>query len=125
MTNDRRGFTIVEVMVAVLILTIGIIALAGASGLTHRMLGQGRMSTVASELAVQRLEVLRATAEGTATPCASAAFATGTATVQNVALRWEVPSSGDLRTVRVIATYRTPAGGTRRDTVATYIRCTP
>lgn len=55
----RRGFTLVEVMVAIAILTIGLMALMG---MTMRFAGAGarsRQMVAATELAVSRLEQAR------------------------------------------------------------------
>lgn len=61
-TRARRGFTLIEVMVAIAILTVGLMALMG---MTVRFAGAGarsRQMLAATELAVSRLEVARNTA---------------------------------------------------------------
>ncbi len=60
--RGRRGFTLVEVMVAIAILTVGLMALMG---MTVRFAGAGarsRQMLAATELAVNRLELARNTA---------------------------------------------------------------
>ena len=59
MTN-RHGFTIVEVLVAVMVLSVGIMGLVTTAGLVTRMIGQGHRYTEASTLASERFEILRA-----------------------------------------------------------------
>jgi len=110
----RRGFSLVEVMISVVVLTVGILALAGTSGAITRMISQGGQ-LAASALAVEgRIDILRAT------PCAS--LAGGSATQGQYALTWTVASSGFLRTVNVTVSYNT-GRGTRTDTYQSTISC--
>lgn len=60
MRRDTAGFTIVEILVAVLILTVGLLGLVTTAGLVTRMIGQGQRYTEASSLATERFEILRA-----------------------------------------------------------------
>jgi prepilin-type N-terminal cleavage/methylation domain-containing protein len=55
----ERGFTIVEVLVAIMILSVGLMGLVTTAGLVTRMIGQGHRFTEASALANERIEVLR------------------------------------------------------------------
>lgn len=57
----RRGFTLVEVIVAMTLLTAGLIALIGMTGRFARAGGRSRASLTATELAVERLEQARNT----------------------------------------------------------------
>jgi prepilin-type N-terminal cleavage/methylation domain-containing protein len=57
--KTERGFTIVEVLVAVMILSVGLMGLVTTAGLVTRMIGQGHRFTEASALANERIEVLR------------------------------------------------------------------
>jgi len=57
--QDTRGFTVIEVLVAMLILGVGITALVGSSALVTRQIGRGRILTIATEIGNQRLEKLR------------------------------------------------------------------
>ena len=56
----EQGFTIVEVIIAVLVLTIGILGLVTSAALVTRMIGRGQRSAVAAQYAQRRLEMLRA-----------------------------------------------------------------
>ena len=49
-TNRQReaGFTIIEVMIAVVILTVGLLGLTATSALVTRMLGRGQRSEISS-----------------------------------------------------------------------------
>jgi prepilin-type N-terminal cleavage/methylation domain-containing protein len=125
-TNDTRGFTVVEVLVAVLVLGVGITALVGSSALVTRQIGRGRILTIATEVANQRLERLRLLARpfnGVAA-CAQAGFASSAApdTVRSVVESWTVSGAGNSRTVTVTVTYpRT--GGTSTFTLNTIVGC--
>ncbi|HWE44261.1 MAG TPA: prepilin-type N-terminal cleavage/methylation domain-containing protein [Gemmatimonadaceae bacterium] len=55
----RRGFTIVEVMVAIVILSIGILALAATAGVVVRQMTGAVHQSVASTIAYSRMERIR------------------------------------------------------------------
>src|SRR5256884_7453757 len=55
----EEGFTIVEVIVAILVLTIGLLALVTSAALVTRMIGRGQRSAVSAQYAQRRLEMLR------------------------------------------------------------------
>ncbi|MGH7672329.1 MAG: type IV pilus modification PilV family protein [Gemmatimonadales bacterium] len=58
--RGERGFTIVEVLIAIVVLTVGLLGLVTTAALVTRMIGQGQRSAVAATFAGQRLEILRA-----------------------------------------------------------------
>jgi prepilin-type N-terminal cleavage/methylation domain-containing protein len=123
--HRRRGFTMVEVMVALVLLTVGVMALVGSSAMVSRMIGKGRGSTIAVQVATARLERLRRVAASTVPRCASPEFANGSATTAGVAERWVVSpleGPGLSRRVSVILTYR-DARGPVRDTLHTVLLC--
>ncbi|MGH7591050.1 MAG: prepilin-type N-terminal cleavage/methylation domain-containing protein [Gemmatimonadales bacterium] len=116
------GFTITEVLVAIIILAIGILALAGGSTAATKMLSQGERSTWAAAVASARIEALRRVANRTVPRCTDAAFASGTATTRGVSEAWTVPSTGTARVVLEVVTY-VKFRGTISDTIATIIGC--
>jgi prepilin-type N-terminal cleavage/methylation domain-containing protein len=61
----RSGFTIIEVLVAVTILAVGVVALAGSSAAVTRMIGRGKIDTRAAQLATQQVEAMRLAAYST------------------------------------------------------------
>ena len=122
-SNSKAGFTIVEVLVAIVVLSIGVIALMGSTALTTRMIGQGRRTTMAMEVASRRLETLRMIANATTPACTGGAFASGgPITTDGVTETWVVPGAGTSRAVSAIVTYAR-AGGTYTDTLQTVIWC--
>lgn len=123
MKPARSGFTLVEVLVAVVVLAIGVVALAGTSGLVTRMIGRGKIDTRAVQVASQRLEGLRLAAYSTTPRCTAAGFANGgPATADGVTSAWVVPNAGPARTVTVTVSYNTPRG-LRSETLTTIIEC--
>ena len=129
MNQRERGFTLIEVMLAVVLLTIGVMALAGSSALVSRMIGKGKESTIAVQVATARFEKLRTIAASTATPCSAAGFASGNAAASaatgGVSETWTVgpaPAAGTGRDVTVYVTYRNNRG-TVTDTITTTFLC--
>jgi len=120
-SHGEAGFTIVEVVVAMLIMTTGLLAIAAGSGSVFRMLGSGRRSTLAATIAQARLETLRRDANRTSPRCTSLTAGTATPS-QGITERWLITTSGSTRTLTEIVTERTPRG-TSTDTVLAIIEC--
>lgn len=123
MTRNREGFTILEVLVAVLVLTVGITALVGSAAIVTRMIGQGRRTTQAAQRAERRLEILRQTALSATPQCTG--LAGGTATSAGITETWTVTtpaSPPQSRVLQVIVSYPRIRGNAV-DTLATSIRC--
>ncbi len=121
--GTRAGFTIIEVMIAVIILGVGVIALVGASAMVTRMIGAGKHSTEAVEVANSRIEQLRRLAYSTTPPCTHGSFAAGTATGPGYRESWTITSQANsIRIVTDSVVYRT-AGGERPFALTTRILC--
>jgi type II secretion system protein I len=111
MKRWHAGFTLIEVLLALVVLAIGILALTGSSSLVTRMIGRGKMETLAALAASTRIEALRATAAATVPRCTSPEFASGGPDIENgLSQSWTVSGSGQLRRVRVTVTYLTVKG---------------
>ncbi|MGH7590319.1 MAG: prepilin-type N-terminal cleavage/methylation domain-containing protein [Gemmatimonadales bacterium] len=122
MSDTRSGFTITEVMIAVVILGVGVLALAGGAAAATRMLGQGQRTTNAAAVGAARLERLRRAANATNPRCTNGSFASGNATTNGVVESWAVPTTGIARTVTEVVTYR-KYNGSITDTLATIVSC--
>jgi len=121
MTASRAGFTLVEVVVAIVILSVGVVAVAGTFGSSARLVGQGWRFTRAATVASERLETLRRQANSTSPRCT--ALASGTATsAGNITTTWTVTTSGSLRNIVLIVRAPRP-GGQSVDTVRTSLEC--
>ena len=120
MKSDTRGFTLVEVLIAVVILSVGVLGMVGSAGLVSRMIGQGKRNTQAAIVAMQRMETIREQALSTNPRCT--ALANGTATTNGVSENWRVTGSGRSRRIRLIVTYPTNRG-VATDTVNTVVGC--
>jgi prepilin-type N-terminal cleavage/methylation domain-containing protein len=122
-TRNARGFTLVEVLVAVMVLTVGVTALVGSSALVTRMVGRGQTETRAAEAATRRIEGLRLLAYATTPRCTNGGFASGgPSTVNGMRERWIVPTTGTVRQISDTVTHRT-ARGTHTDVLTTFIQC--
>ena len=120
MKRATAGFTLVEVLVAVVVLGIGIIAMAGTSGMVTRMIGRGKMATRAWQAATRKVEELRLAAYSTSPHCTAGAFASGGPVVANgVTTSWVVAGG----TVTVTVSFKTTRGGVHTDVLTTLIDC--
>ena len=84
--RSPEGFTLLEVLVALVVLSIGILGLAANAALVSRLVGDGSRLTLAATVATARLEQL------SALPCAS--VASGTAVTRGVEERWTTSPVG-------------------------------
>jgi prepilin-type N-terminal cleavage/methylation domain-containing protein len=117
-----RGFTVVEVLLALVVLVVGVLALVGSSALVSRMIGQGREATRASQAAAGRLEWLRQLARSSSPPCTDPQFGSGDSVSSGVNLRWVVPAAGAVRQVVLAVEYRIPRGMVH-DTLLAVLLC--
>lgn len=119
------GFTIVELLVAVTVLAIGVLAVASGVMFSTRNLNRSRLATQASIQGVSKLEELLSYANATSPLCLSPKFASSVTPVvsNNVSLTWTVPATGVLRTVQVFATYRLAVTGQRTDILTARVVC--
>lgn len=125
MRAGRGGFTLIETLIAIVILSIGLLAMAATSGAITTTLTGARFATTASQRAALTMEELRVAAHSTVMPCTSGTFASSASSVvvQGVTVSWVVPATGGLRQVRVITQYPIGRGRTKTDTLTTQIRC--
>jgi prepilin-type N-terminal cleavage/methylation domain-containing protein len=122
-SRTRSGLTLVEILIALVVLAVGIVALAGGSGLVSRMLGQGKVETHAAEVASRRMERLRLAAASTTPRCTAPDFKSGGPVIgSGLTESWVVPPSGQVRQVRVTVSYLTVRGA-RSAALETRIEC--
>jgi Tfp pilus assembly protein PilV len=101
------GFSIVELVIAVIILAVGVLGLAGTTALVVRQVTLADVNTERSAALQTVIERIRATNTNTITP--------GSQTIGSYAVSWTITDSTNLsRTVRVITT----GPGLRKDSAA-------
>jgi Tfp pilus assembly protein PilV len=92
-----RGFTVVEVVVATLVLTVGVLALAGTAAAVSRMERWGQHRGESAVAATARLEQLRSGGCGSLT--------SGRDSTGRYRLQWTVATAGALRSVALTVSY--------------------
>ena len=125
MKSNRSGFTIVELLISITVLSVGLLALGGGIGKVTQTLQGSRISTEAVQVATRRMDRLRAASRSTPAPCTSSTFASSAAPVTSAGITqwWDVQPSGSIRRVRVMVSYPLSRGKTKTDTLATNISC--
>jgi len=124
MSRRDAGFSLVEVLVAIVILSIGLLALAQSSGAVTTMIGRSQQDSEAAATAQARIESLRLTANSTTPKCTSLASGSATGPAAGTTTAWTVSGTGASRTVVVTVTYRIGGGrGTRTETIQTILGC--
>ena len=120
----EKGFTLIEVLIAVTVLSIGVMALVGSSAMATRMIGRGRESTQVGQVATARAEWLRQVASSTTPPCGSAQFTDGAVVRNGITEQWQVQAAtpSGTRDVRMMYSYKVPRG-TRTDTMTLTLLC--
>jgi Tfp pilus assembly protein PilV len=93
-------------MIAMVLLTVGVMALASGSASVSRMIGRGRTDTMVADIVTSRADQLRRIAASTTPPCT--ALTAGNGVTGGIAESWEVASVGTFsREMRVIVSYKT------------------
>jgi len=117
----EEGFTIVEVIVAILVLTIGLLALVTSAALVTRMIGRGQRSAVAAQYAQRRLEMLR-TSGCSNQAGGSEVLMRGSTPVDSLTWRFATTGANHWQIV-VRSKYPTARGQWRTDSTETQISC--
>ena len=121
MTHPRSGFTLVEVLVAVIITTIGIGALLGTLTASAALAGDGRRMGRAAALLASRADELRAQVAAAAPGC-SAPASGSSAGVEGIVEAWSTAVRGNVVDLVLEARYRRH-GRPVADTVVTAVSC--
>jgi prepilin-type N-terminal cleavage/methylation domain-containing protein len=119
-TRERRGVTLVELIVAMTILTIGLLGIVGVSGSIARGLGEARSDNLAAIYAESRFEKLAGTS------CASFTLGTpSTEVTRGITEVYTITDAGNnTRSVVDVVTWSTRRG-TRTSTFTTLLPCRP
>jgi prepilin-type N-terminal cleavage/methylation domain-containing protein len=111
---SRSGFTLVEMMVAVVILAVGLLGLASTAAVVTRQVGGGAQQSLAANAVQSRLEWMRSV------PCSK--ITDSTAKNRGVSEHW-VPGAKVNGVLWVVDSVRYSVGGTAR--VQTYTMTVP
>lgn len=111
----RGGFTLVELMVAMVVFSIGLLAMASTSTVVVKQMGDARNMGLAATVAQSRLEQLYAG------NCVAAS--SGSATTRGVAESWTVTPATRTAALSVTVTYPTRRGS-RTQTYQGTVACT-
>ena len=110
MRSSRAGFTIVETLVAVIVLAVGALALASSGGSITRMLSNGQRKTRAATVAATILDSLRTKAYTAIPKCSGLASGTSSVPVaaygNQYSASWNVSGAGTSRRIEVRVAYR-------------------
>lgn len=123
--NSKRGFTIIEVIIAIIVLTVGVLGLVTTAALVTRMIARGQRSAVATSFASRRLERQRIAA------CIAAQRVNGQDTLYRgsnwVAVNtWTYTDAGNQNyRLKIVTTYKTIKNRVRSDSTETTIPCNP
>ena len=119
----RAGFTIVEVVVALMVVSVGVLGMLGTAALVTRMLARGRWVASASQIAASRLERLRPAACITSQRT-SGSDTTATVGSARVVNSWSFTDAGNNSyRVKLITSYFTGPSKARSDTLEATIVC--
>lgn len=106
-THARRGLTLIEIVVAILILSVGALALAGTSAVMVRRMAESARNAAAASVGRSRLE------SSFAAPCP--AIIGGSELILGVHSEWSVTASANSADIRQRITYPTRRGAHNED----------
>lgn len=121
--KNQAGFTVIEIMIALVILSVGMLGLVTTAALLSRMMGRSSRAQAAATYAEQRMERMRPAA------CIAAQRVAGQDTLRRggqwVAInQWSYIDLGSSAyRLRVITQWRTVQNRTRTDTLEMGVPC--
>ena len=112
--SRRAGFTIVELIVAMVVFAVGVLGLAATAASVTQLMGGATRQTIAANIAQSRLEKLRAS------PCGT--LANGADTTRGVVSTWTVQTVTRGVNITETVIFATQ-GGNRTRTYKTTLPC--
>ncbi len=113
--RTRQGYTLIELMVAVMVFTIGVLATMGSAAAVMSMMAGSQRRTVASTVVEARFERLRAES------CLG--HKAGSAVTRGVEERWQIVPLVQADDVTVVVSYPGSRGRMVNQTFRTYVSC--
>ncbi len=103
----RRGLTLIEMIIAIIVMAIGVMALAGTASYVGTQMGGGRIQTIASAMSTKIADSL------SSRKCP--ALVNGSQTNRGVTVEWRITPATPPRTVTVnqSVTYKLKRGTTK------------
>ena len=122
MKAGRGGFTIVEVLIAIIMLSIGVLALASSAGGITRMVSNGQRKTRSYATASSVVDSLRRVA---ANPLTCATLAAGSGSLAGISATWTVGNAGATNTSHLVTVFMSYRVGPflKGDTLITTLVC--
>ena len=122
MKTPRSGFTIVETLVAIIVLSVGVLALASSMGGITRMMSGGQRKTRAASLAASILDSLRNKAYSETPKCTGLVNGSDASTLygDHYTTAWTITGAGTSRQITIRIGYRVgtrPQGDTLVSTI--------
>ena len=118
--SRSSGFTLFEVMAALLVISIGMLGLAGTLGPASELAGQGRLQARAAQLLESRLDRLRVELLRNAPACLPPAPGS-LRHPEGILERWSARSSGGL--IELFIEASAPGKRSSADTLLTWLPC--
>ena len=113
--RPRRGFTLIEMIIAIVVMSIGVMGLAGTATYVATQMGGGKAQTLAATLATKVADSLAARR--------CSALVNGSQTKRDVTVTWTVADSSRTRWVTESVQYQVKRGPTKTMTYTTVIQC--
>lgn len=111
----RRGFTLVEVIIAIIVIAIGVMGLAGTASYVAIQMGGANAQTIAATMATKVADSL------SARRCSG--LVGGTQTRRGVTVTWTVEDSSRTRWVRQTVQYRPKRGPMKTANYLAVVQC--
>lgn len=121
MAPARRGFTLIELMLALVLVAVAVLATLAIAALVTRMIARAERASAAATFAGQRLERLRASGCAAPVPGSEVRYR-GRAAVDSHAWRFVDLGNGHWRVV-LTTSHLTERNRWRRDSLETEISC--
>jgi prepilin-type N-terminal cleavage/methylation domain-containing protein len=113
--RGRRGFTLIEMIIAIIVMSIGIMGLAGTASFVATQMGGGNMQTIAAAMVNKVSDSL------SARRCSS--LVSGSQTKRGVRVAWEVADSSRTKWVTQQVQYTAKRGSVKTFNYVTVIQC--
>ena len=113
---NQRGYTIVELLVAVMIFSVGLLAMAGTASVIMSTLTSTQSRTIAASVAESRFERVRAT------PCVPRAAGSGSAVSRGISEAWTIDRLARADDVTVNVTFLS-SHRQRTETFRSFLPC--